>query len=137
MVLVYALLAVVSMAAVIGSRVDGPTASSTPEPVGIDEERAVPYATEALVVDDESNGGVPDSLAFADASVGSSLATIPEANAPVGVHSAPGRLYTRLGRLVAETQVGLTGYQVRVDDETWAEIIWRDTTAWIPLAALD
>lgn len=79
---------------------------------------------------------VPASLAFVDQSVAPSTGTIAADAGTVGVHSAPDRLFTRLGDLDAGATVGLTGNRAGVDGEEWAEIIWADSTAWIPTSAL-
>lgn len=78
----------------------------------------------------------PASLAFVDQSVAPSTGTIAAGAGTVGVHSAPDRLYTRLGEIGAGDTVGLTGNRAGVDGEEWAEIIWADSTAWIPTSAL-
>ena len=76
---------------------------------------------------------VPAELAFVDQSVAPSIGTIAAAT---GVHSAPDRLYTRLGEARAGDTVGLTGNRADVGDEQWAEIIWETGTAWIATTAL-
>jgi hypothetical protein len=78
----------------------------------------------------------PSSLAFVDQTVAPSTGTIAADAGTVGVHSAPDRLYTRLGELPAGDTVGLTGNRAGVDGEEWAEIIWADSTAWVPASAL-
>jgi hypothetical protein len=79
---------------------------------------------------------VPASLAFVDQSVAPSTGTVAADAGTVGVHSAPDRLYTRLGEIPAGDAVGLTGNRAGVDGEEWAEIIWADSTAWIPTSVL-
>lgn len=78
----------------------------------------------------------PASLAFVDQSVAPSTGIIAAESDAVGVHSAPDRLFTRLGEIAAGEAVGLTGNRAGVDGEEWAEIIWADNTAWIPTNAL-
>lgn len=78
----------------------------------------------------------PPSLAFVDQSVAPSAGTIAAGAGTVGVHSAPDVLYTRLGAVTAGDAVGLTGNRADVDGEEWAEIIWADSTGWIPTSAL-
>ena len=79
---------------------------------------------------------VPTSLAFVDQSVAPSTGTIAIDAGGTGVHSAPDRLYTRLGEVGPGDRVGLTGNRAGVEGEEWAEIIWKDGTAWIPRSAL-
>jgi hypothetical protein len=136
MPLVGALLAIVSMAAISGGQGLHEAASPTGDTSAI-EDPTGPWRPMPGTPGIAGGIDVPESLAFADTSVRSSLSTIARAEAPVGVHSAPGRLYTELGRLRADERIGLTGYRVRVEDEDWAEIIWDDTTAWIPAIAVN
>lgn len=49
----------------------------------------------------------------------------------VGVHSAPGSLYTRLGSLEAGGGVIATGRRVDTAGVLWMEINWNDARAWV------
>ena len=61
--------------------------------------------------------------------------TVATSDASIGVHSAPGYLYTRLGVLGPGENVIGTGRRVATDAVSWMEIRWGDATAWVTEAA--
>ncbi|MEM7288217.1 MAG: hypothetical protein AAF480_17855 [Actinomycetota bacterium] len=61
--------------------------------------------------------------------------TVATSDASIGVHSAPGYLYTRLGVLGPGENVIGTGRRVATDAVNWMEIRWGDATAWVTEAA--
>jgi hypothetical protein len=66
--------------------------------------------------------------------------TITSSSDQIGVHSAPGSLYTRIGELGSDNDVIATGRRAAVDGDAWMEIHWANSTAWVlqaPFVPLD
>lgn len=57
-------------------------------------------------------------------------------SARIGVHSAPGYVYTRLGILGPGEGLISTGRTVEVDETPWLEVRWLESTAWVADAGL-
>ncbi len=61
--------------------------------------------------------------------------TVVTDSAQVGVHSAPGTAYTRVGVVSPGETVIATGRRVNADEIRWMEIYWRQRTGWVLEAA--
>ncbi|MGI9622452.1 MAG: hypothetical protein ACR2PK_06410 [Acidimicrobiales bacterium] len=57
-------------------------------------------------------------------------------SARIGVHSAPGYAFTRLGVLGPGDGLISTGRSVEASDAMWLEVHWVETTAWVADAGL-
>jgi len=118
--------------------ISGCTITPVREASGPTNDVSVPPDTLAF----EAESSSPDANADAESASQTTPATLTEVEAAawtivagtddVGVHSAPGNLYTRLGILTADNDVIATGRSAAVGNETWMEIHWANSTAWVP-----